>query len=101
MACLSVFDRDIFIVCANPIYPLSDLTSGILSFEVLEVDAVMLKRRLGKVEQYHIDSEPEFYGTVTSIEKCQSMHPALSLMRDRPTVRVMLSVHQTESQVAH
>jgi hypothetical protein len=101
MACLSAFDRDIFIVCANPIYPLSDLNSGILSFEVLEVDAGMLKRRLGKVEQYHFGSEPAFYGTVTSIEKCESTHQALSLMRHRPTVRVMLAVHQTKSQVAH
>ena len=40
MACLSVQHDDggIFIVCANPIYPLSE-EDGILTFEVLEDDS--------------------------------------------------------------
>ena len=94
MACLSVQDDEggIFIVCANPIFPLSE-ESGTLRFEVLEADSTSLKRRIGKKEHYLVDGGTPFLGEVISLELCQSTHGALSLLRHEPTLNVAIKIH--------
>jgi hypothetical protein len=98
MACLSVLDDGIFIVCANPIFPISEPDTGIFNFEVLEVDSVMLKTRKGKVEFYGVDGTVPFFGVITEIEPYQSTHSALALMREKPTLRVSLTIHKPKSE---
>ena len=94
MACLSVQLEDdcIFVVCANPIFPLSE-EGGTLTFEVLEVDSTSLKRRLGKKENYVLDDGIPFLGEVISLEACQSTHVALSLLPDKPTLKGAIKIH--------
>ena len=96
MTGLKVYNEGIMVSCADPIF----LTSGLdyrlgaeITFEVLDVDALGLKRRLGKVEQYGIDSSrPPFSAVLTTLEPCQSTHSALSLERGRATMRGVLKV---------
>jgi hypothetical protein len=94
MACLSVQHDDggIFIVCANPIFPLSE-EDGKLTFEVLKADSTSLKRRIGKKENYVLDNGRPFFGEVISLEPCQSMHVALSLLRHKPTLKGAIKIH--------
>jgi hypothetical protein len=97
MGVLSVFDDEsgLMIGCANPIY----LTSGLdyepgaeIVFEVDERDSSMLKARLGRREQYGIDtSKPPFFAVLTSLNPCRSTQFAL-LALERPTLRAVLKV---------
>jgi hypothetical protein len=95
MSCLSVRHEDgIFVTCANPIFILSGPESGTLVFEVFEIDSIMLKNRLGKFEHYGLDpTQPSFFGKVTNIEPCESTHPGLLYLREKPTLRVSIEVH--------
>ena len=94
MACLSVQHEDggLFIVCANPIFPLSEENEK-LTFEVLEDDSASLKRRFGKKENYVLDGGRPFLGEVISLEPCQSTHVALSLLPHKPTLRCAITIH--------
>jgi hypothetical protein len=75
-------------VVANPIFPLStDQTS--ITFEVFEDDAVALHPLVGRAAFYVVDG---LYvsARLKSLTRCTSTHPALSLMRDKPTLRGVL-----------
>lgn len=92
MSSLSVFSANLFVTCANPIFPLSDPDTGTFTFEVLEADAVMLKARVGKWEQYLLGEKPPFFGELVKLEPCESTHLGLLLLRDKPTLRGVLAV---------
>ncbi len=96
MSCLSVFDESgIAFVCANPIFLVSglDVRPGAkITFEVFKVDASGIRRIIGKREKFGLESQA-FWGTVVSLEPCQSTVPALALLRDRPTMRGVIAVH--------
>ena|ERR1700730_848237 len=100
MAGLSVLKEGIFVVCANPIFPTSDVNNDTLTFEVFEADAASLKHRLGKIDQYCLDKEP-FFGELVSIEMCRSSHPALAHLRDKPTMRGVMTIHSALSHARH
>jgi hypothetical protein len=95
MACLSVQQDDggIFVVCANPIYPLSE-EDGILTFEVLEDDSTSMRLRAGKKENYVLDGGRPFLGEVISLEPCKSTHLALSLLSHKSTLKGAIKIHR-------
>jgi hypothetical protein len=95
MACLSVQleGKNIFVVCANPIFPISDMRDGALTFEVFEDDAASLKLRLGKKELYVLDGGKPWFGELISLEPCRSTHPGLSLLRHKPTMRGTMKIY--------
>jgi hypothetical protein len=94
MACLSVQHEDgcIFVVCANPIFPLSE-NEGALVFEVFKDDSTSLKHRIGTKENYMLDGGRPFLGEVVSLEPCESTHAGLSLLRHKPTLRGKIKIH--------
>jgi len=98
VSALSVLDSEtgMMIGCADPIYITSAIdyrTGAEITFEVLEADASSLEQRLGKRDEYGFDpSHPPFFAVLTSLDSCQSTHPALALLRDRPTMRGVLRV---------
>lgn len=85
----------VFVCCANPIFlnnePVwSDGAEFI--FEVLETEASTLKLKLDKREQYSLDGGPLFFGELSDLQPCDSTHPALSLLRNEPTLRGVMRV---------
>lgn len=97
MASLSILSEDgVIIGCANPIFIISDggrQKGAELVFEVFERDATGLRARLGKYEQYGIDpTQLMFTAKLTSLEPCESTHPGLALLRERPTLRGVLRI---------
>jgi hypothetical protein len=94
MACLSVQREGttVFVVCANPVFPLSDGRDGAFEFEVFELDSTSLKNRLRKIDSYIVDNIPPFFGELVSLDLCQSTHPGLALLRDRPTLRGVIKI---------
>ena len=96
MAFLSIARDGMMVGCANPIYLTSepDYSSGAkITFEVLDADASVLKRLVGKVETFGFDpSRPPFRAELTSLEPCTSTVVALSLMRDRPAMLGVFTV---------
>lgn len=97
MATLSILAEDgIMITCANiyPRFPIDCRAGAKIIFEVLEVDASSLKRRVGKTETFGLNTDQlPFTGQLTSLEPCTSTVPALALMRDRPALRGVLTVY--------
>jgi hypothetical protein len=76
------------VVVANPIFPLSvDQTS--VRFEVFEDDAAALHPLVGHAAFYVVDGV-SVSARLKSLTRCTSTHPALSLMRDKPTLRGVL-----------
>lgn len=99
---LSVLKEGVFVLCASPIFPLTDPSTGVFTFEVFDEDASSLKSRLGKVETYGVDPEqPPFVGQLKSLDVCKSTHPGLALLRDKRTLRAIIIVHKPESQDIH
>jgi hypothetical protein len=97
MSYLSVLCEDrLFITCANPIFPLSDPDTGTFTFEVFEADSRMLKSRLGKTELYAglEPGKPPFFGQLVKLEPDESTHSALLFLRDKPTMRAVMTVHK-------
>ena len=97
MASLSVLgEGGIVMGCANPIFIISDegrSKGAKLVFEVFEADASGLRARLGKLDQYGIDPRHlMFSAKLTSLEPCESTHPGLALLRDKPTLRGVLTI---------
>jgi hypothetical protein len=81
-----------FLGPAIPIYPTSALSlqAGTeFTFEVRDVDAGSLRRRLGTLEHYMLDSQT-FWATLISLEPCRSTHIGLALLRDKPRLRGVL-----------
>jgi hypothetical protein len=98
MACLSVFKEDakIPVVCANPIYLDSSSkiqSDAILGFDVLDVDASTLKRMIGALQIFALESQA-FWGMLTSLEPGAALFgkPAL---RGRLIVKSILSEHES------
>jgi hypothetical protein len=102
MACLSIRHEDgLFIICARPIFLMSDPDSDILTLELSEDASADLRSRLGKIEQYVLDGRKgPFFGQLTSIKPCESRHPGLALLRDEPTMRAVLTVHKLSAEVS-
>ena len=63
---------------------------------MLEVDASSLKRLVGKPETFVTDDpgQPPFIGRLVSLEPCISSVEALSLMRERPTMRGVILIER-------
>jgi hypothetical protein len=94
MACLSVFKEGLFVICANSIFPTSDVdlrAGATLTFEVFEGNATSLRLRLGEEHQYMLDGQA-FSGRLMKLEPCQSSHPGLSFLRDNPTLLGLLEI---------
>ncbi len=75
-------------VLASPIFPLTSLrvqSGAELTFEVFEKDARGLKPLIGKKQLYVLHGEP-FWAELKTLEPCESTHPGLALLRDRPTL---------------
>jgi hypothetical protein len=100
MACLSVRVDGVYVICANPIFLVSDLGST-LAFEVFEDDSASLKLRLEKPDEYFVDSTGTFFGVLKSLEKRTSTHVGLALLRDKTTLYVVMEVHRVISQAVH
>lgn len=102
MACLSVRHQDgPFVVCASPVFLMSDPDSSILTLELSENASTDLRSRLGTIEQYVLDGRKgPFFGQLISIEPCESRHPGLALLRDEPTMRAVLTVHKLSAEVS-
>ena len=96
MAFLSIEKDGMMVGCANPIYLTSepDYSAGAeITFEVLESDAGVSKRLVGKVETFGFDAtRPPFRAELTSLDPCTSTVDALSLMRHRPAMRGTFTV---------
>ena len=97
MAYLSVLSgRGVMVGCASPIYLTSEADYGAgskLTFELLEADASLLKRLVGKTDTFSIDSpHPRFIAELTSLEPCESTVAALALLRHKPAMRGTLTV---------
>jgi|HubBroStandDraft_2_1064218.scaffolds.fasta_scaffold161372_1 hypothetical protein len=98
MATLSILAEDgMMITCANPIYltsPIDYSRGSKVTFEVLEANASSLKRLAGKIETFGVDPQQfPFSAELTSLEPCTSTVTALALLRDRPAMRGVLTVH--------
>jgi hypothetical protein len=97
MSALSAIDESgIALGVANPIFPISelDLRKGAkFIFEVFEVDASWLKKLVGVKVTYAYDHHT-FIGELTELELCTSTAPALLLMRNKRTMRGVLSILQ-------
>ena len=65
-------------------------------FEVFRIDAGGLS--VGDTKYYSVDGGKPFWSRVKSQESCESTHPALSLLRDKPTLRCVLEVSSEETQ---
>ena len=82
------------VICANPIYPLSQDGDSFI-FEVLEADSSGLKRRLG-IEEYYVMEASAFFGELIRLKPCVSTHFALSLLRDRPALRGEMKIRKVQ-----
>lgn len=98
MASLSILKDGIYVVCANPIFPTSELGTT-LAFEILESDAAWLKSRIDTPEEYYINSIGTFVGVLQSLELRPSVHPGLALLRDKATLSGVMAVHKIVSRV--
>ena len=97
MTCLSIVIEDRpATVAANPIFVLSqvdDRRGAEIVFEVFEADAGILKTLIGQKRLYYINPpEKMFWGELTGLETCISIHPALALLRDSRTLRGIFTV---------
>ena len=85
------------ITCANPVYliePADVRDGGRITFEVLETDASYLKRLIGKTETFGLDPQQlPFSARLIALEACKSTVDALSLLRHKPAMRAVLSIH--------
>jgi hypothetical protein len=98
MAGLSVLLDGVFISCANPIFPIFESADSFV-FEVFEQDASLLKNRLGKMDEYRLGTGQPFSGKLDRLEKCESTHPGLAHLRNKPTLRAVMTVHKVLSDV--
>lgn len=96
MAALSIRVDGHFVICATPIFLTSEPSADLLTFEVFESDAARLKSVLGKAETYYLD-DAVFFAELITLERCQSTHPGLALLRHKPTMRGVLRVHKSAS----
>jgi hypothetical protein len=103
MTCLSIVTEDRpATVAANPIFILSqvdDRRGAEIAFEVFEEDTGILNTLIGKKCLYYINPPAKmFWGELTELETCISIHPALTLLRDRRTLRGIFTVFGDDDQ---
>jgi len=103
MTCLSIVTEDRpATVAANPIFILSqvdDRRGAEIAFEVFEKDAGILKTIIAKKRLYYINLPVKmFWGELTELETCTSIHPALTLLRERETLRGIFTVFGDDDQ---
>jgi hypothetical protein len=99
MAHLSILHQDgIMVTCANPVHltePADFRDGGRIAFEVLEADASYLKRLIGKTETFGLDPQQlPLSARLIALEPCKSTVDALSLLRHKPAMRGVLSIHR-------
>jgi hypothetical protein len=97
MSALSIVKpgRKALSVIANPIFLTSLLrteSGAEVTLEVFEIDAGRLKELVGAKQLYHLDNKL-FWAELRSLEPCQSTRSGLSLLRDKPTLRGVFSMH--------
>jgi hypothetical protein len=93
VAGLSILNGGVFIVCANPIFPILGSDRDVLVFEVLQDDARFLKLHLGEIESYCLDDAQPFKGELISLEVRRSTHPRLAVFKEKRTMRGVLKIH--------
>ena len=97
MSALSIqLENSIFSICANPIFPLTELVvtpEAEFAFEVFEDDSDSLRRQLGQIEHYALDGST-FWAKLSTLEPCASTHPGLALLRHKPTLRGVMIVER-------
>jgi hypothetical protein len=82
-------------VVANPIFltsPLRTEGGAEVTFEVFDIDAGALRELVGTKQLYHLDNTL-FWAELKSLLPCQNTHPGLSLLRHKPTLRGVFSMH--------
>ncbi len=99
MSVLTILDEEgMPIGAANPIYLTSDLDmrrGAQITFEVLDADASSLTNLLGQKHVFGIDSQRGlFLARLTELEPYTSTAMALLLLRNRPTLRGVLTVEK-------
>ncbi len=104
MSALSIFSAEggPAFGCANPIYPMGELSfrpGDKFVFEVLERDASQLKSLLGKAEMYGFAGRA-FFARLVSLQPCPSTVPALARMREASTLCGVFEIYPTPSMSA-
>jgi hypothetical protein len=96
MTCLSIVEGNLPPpprVVANPVFvisPIQECRNGTeLIFEVFEADAEALKRLVGAPQLYVFNSTSA-WGKLKSLDPCESTHPGLAYLRNKPTLRGVL-----------
>jgi hypothetical protein len=95
MSCLSVIRDGRSVVVANPIYLLSPIevrNGANVTFEVLAADAASLKDLVGQISYYYLDPPGFFWAQLKTLDECQSTHPGLALLRNKPAFRGVFSI---------
>jgi hypothetical protein len=105
VGCLSVIENNrppikiapsIFVISK----PVSFENGSMLIFEVLETGAESLKSRVGMTLHYVFERQA-VWGRLESLEACDSSHPGLALMRDRATLRGVITFFGLEAAAIH
>jgi hypothetical protein len=99
MSCLSIKLEEedgpkALVVCANPIYLLSDFNPHVddeIEFEVLDSDATQLKTLVGTTRIFGLEGKA-FTAEVTKLKPRVSTVDALMLMRHMPAMRGTLTI---------
>lgn len=94
MSCLSILDGKAFVVCANPVFVIGSTelrVDELLTFEVFEDDAGYLSKLVGTIREFALGDDP-FWAEVTSLTPCVSTHQGLSMLRNKPTLRALLTI---------
>jgi hypothetical protein len=83
-------------VVANPIF-VTSRSAAEIRFEVLEKDAETLSKLVG-IDQYFFLDGDTFWGKLRTLEPCDSTHAALAMLRDKRTLRAVMSVIKEDSK---
>jgi hypothetical protein len=81
-------------VLANPIFltsPLRTESGAEVIFEVFEIAASALNEFVGTSQLYHLDGKL-FWAELKTLQPCQSIHPGISRLRHKPTLRGTFSM---------
>ena len=96
MSCLSVVrDGGPPVVVANPIYlfsPIEVRNGAEVTFEVLAADASSSKDLIGQIRYYYLVPPGLFWARLKTLDECQSTHPGLALLRNKPAFRGVFSI---------
>ena len=68
-------------------------------FEVLESNVGSLEELVGRDEYFVLDANTHFHGRLQSLAPCSSTHQGLARMRERATLRGVISVSRGNDPV--